>query len=123
MWGVPAVGKGPTVSTPVGSKKAGDQGLARALSCERRKGKQLWYQLRGSVPGKQLAKDPQLRRTAPDWVAGAQQVPGLWISRELWTPWDLNKCPPSKQLAGPPARLVSIKLFQSGRAWKEVQCQ
>lgn len=77
LWRVSAVGKGPAVSILVSSGQAGDQGLARALSCEGREGRQLWCQLMGLTPGQQLAKDPQLGRTAPHGVAGAQQVPGL----------------------------------------------
>lgn len=34
----------------VGSRKAGDQGSGRVLSCEGRKGRQLWCQLISLIP-------------------------------------------------------------------------
>ena len=57
------------------------------------------------------------------WVAGAQQVPGLWISRELWTPPGSEQTPSLQAaVAGQPSGPSGFNKGQSGTG-KEAQRQ
>ena len=114
--GSPQVGRDCWTSTLVDSVQAGDQGLARLLSWEGRGGRQLWQPLGSPIPRHQPAQWPQLGRSCPPrWVAAAQQVPGLWISRELWTPPGSEQMPSLKAaVTGQPSSPSGFNKAQSG---------
>ena len=57
-WSSSAAGKGPTMSIPVGSRQAGDQGLARALSYGDRTGRQSWCSSRAQFQENSWSRTP-----------------------------------------------------------------
>lgn len=88
-WSSSAAGKGPTVSIPVGSRQAGDQGLARALSYGDRTGRQSWCSSRAQFKENSWSKTPTQPSSPLPWEDGpwvgsrSAAGAGLWISREL----------------------------------------